>query len=144
MEPATNLDATTLIMLTNGLRGLLNDNFDNDRYLVEFCCLLSGFPDMIRIIQLPIHFQDHSACPTNPSDPNSPLTQAWLDDIMDTHNELYHTALSLEAQYITDRAEVARLRSKLREKSLPCHWERICSKIQAVLCAQTCFQWLSD
>ena len=63
------------------------------------------------------HLQDHSACPTNPSDPNSPLTQAQLDDLMDTHDELYQRVLYLQKQYDEECAEVARLRSELlREK----------------------------
>ena len=68
---------------------------------------------MIKIILPPIHFQDHSACPTDPSDPNSPLTQAQLDDLMEMHDELYQRVLSLQKQYDEECAEVARLRSEL-------------------------------
>jgi hypothetical protein len=81
----------TLMM---GLSGLPNDSLDDDRYLVAFCHILSIFPDMIRIVQTPVHFQDHYACPADPSDPNSPLTQAQLDEIMDLNEELYQSFLS--------------------------------------------------
>ena len=99
--------------LLQELSGLPNDSLDDDRYLVAFCHLISKFPNMISIILLPIHLQDHSACPTDPSDPNSPLTQAQLDDLMDTHDELYQRVLSLQKQYDEECAEVARLRSEL-------------------------------
>ena len=73
--------------LMQKLSGLPNDSLDDDRYLVAFWHLISIFPSMIRVIQPPVHFWDHSACPANPSDPNSPLTQAQLDDLMDMHDQ---------------------------------------------------------